>query len=101
MRNAAREFLNLFVQSSSHIFSRDFVVFNVHGLTHLVDECDEHRSLDSFRAFPYENYLKIIKQSLRSGYQPLQQLARKDAETDGRLADPKKVIEDIVDRKLY
>lgn len=68
MRNAARGFLNLFVQSSSHIFSRDFVVFNVHGLTHLVDECDEHGSLDSFSAFPYENYLKIIKQSLRSGY---------------------------------
>lgn len=95
MRNAAREFLNLFVQSSSHIFSHDFVVFNVHGLTHLVDECDEHGSLDSFSAFPYENYLKIIKQSLRSGYQSQQQLARRDAETNGRLSEPKKVIEDI------
>ena len=78
MRNAARTFLNLFIQSSSQILSRDFVVYNVHGLTHLVDECDEHGSLDLFSVFPYENYLKTIKQSLRSGYHPLQQLARRD-----------------------
>lgn len=95
MRNAAGEFLNLFIQSSSRVFSRDFVVFNVHGLSHLVDECEEHGSLDSFSAFPYENYLKIIKQSLRSGYHPLQQLARRDAETNGRLSEPKKIIEGI------
>lgn len=95
MRNAAREFLNLFVQCNSQIFSRDFVVFNVHSLTHLVDECDKHGCLDSFSAFPYENYLKTIKQLLRSGYHPLQQLARRDFETNGRLSDPKNIIEGI------
>lgn len=98
MRNAARGFLNLFVQYSSQTcsqFSRDFVVFNVHELTHLVDECDEHGCLDSFSVFPYENYLKTIKQSLRSGYHPLQQLARRDAETNGRLSEPKNIIEGI------
>lgn len=95
MRNAARAFLNLFVQCSSQIFSRDFVVSNVHGLTHLVDECDEHGSLDSFSAFPYENYLKTIKQSLRSGYHPLQQLARRDTETNGRLSKTQNIIEGI------
>jgi len=51
MRNAAKEFLNLFVQFSSNVFSRNFIVFNVHGLTHLVDKCDEHGSLDLFCAF--------------------------------------------------
>lgn len=63
----------------------------MHGLTHLVDECNEHGSLDSFSAFPYENYLKTIKQSLRSGYHSLQQLARKDAETNEHLAEPKNI----------
>lgn len=95
MRNAARTFLNLFVQCSSQIFGRDFVVFNVHGLTHLADKCDEHGCLDSFSAFPYENYLKTIKQSLRSGYHPLQQLAKRDTETNGRLSEPKNIIEGI------
>ncbi|XP_032688780.1 uncharacterized protein LOC116852462 isoform X1 [Odontomachus brunneus] len=95
MKNAAREFLNLFIQCSSQVFSRDFVVSNVHGLTHLVDECDEHGSLDSFSAFPYENYLKTIKDSLRSGYYPLQQLARRDAETNGCLSEPKTIFEGI------
>lgn len=100
MRNAARVFLNLFVQSSSHVFSHDFVMSNVHGLTHLVDECDEHGSLDSFSAFLYENYLKTIKQSLR--YHPLQQLAKRDAETNGRLSGSKNIIKGCtVDRKLY
>jgi len=82
MKNGARAFLNLFVQCSSQIFSRDFVVFNLNSLTHLVDECDEHGCLDLLSAFPYENYLKTIKQSLQSGYHPLQQLARRDAKTN-------------------
>ncbi|KYM95810.1 hypothetical protein ALC62_13537 [Cyphomyrmex costatus] len=45
--------------------------------------------------FPYENYLKTIKQSLRSGYHPLQQLAKRDFETNGRLSEPKNIIEGI------
>lgn len=43
----------------------------------------------------HENYLKTIKQSLRSGSHPLQQLARRDAETNGRLSEPKNIIEGI------
>lgn len=36
--------------------------------------------MDDFSAFRYENRLKSMKDSLKSGYKPLQQIARRDLE---------------------
>lgn len=57
-----------------------FVIYNVHALAHLAQECLSYGSLDKFSAFPYENFLKSFKNSLKSGYKPLQQAARRDLE---------------------
>lgn len=42
--------------------------------------CRNHGTLDSFAAFPYENCLKSVKDTLTSGYKPLQQLANRETE---------------------
>ncbi|KAE8744731.1 hypothetical protein FOCC_FOCC008639 [Frankliniella occidentalis] len=76
----AEGFINAFVQYSAQIFGQHFVVYNVHSLTHLVEECRHHGTLESFSAFPFENQLKTIKQTLRTGYKPLEQIVRRDSE---------------------
>ncbi|XP_052130184.1 uncharacterized protein LOC127751133 [Frankliniella occidentalis] len=76
----AELFLKHFVQYSAQVFGNHFVVYNVHSLTHLVDECRMHGVVENFSAFCYENHLKTIKETLRSGYLPLEQIVKRDSE---------------------
>ncbi|XP_020294489.1 uncharacterized protein LOC109860053 [Pseudomyrmex gracilis] len=76
----AEVFLDRLVDHCVEVFGEHFVSYNVHSLKHLANECRSHGPLDSFSAFPYENFLKDIKNTLRSGYQPLHQLAKRDSE---------------------
>ena len=89
MLNAAQEILKEFIKHSSQIFDKCFVVYNIHCLIHLVDECRNHGSLESFSAFKYENFMGIMKRYLRSTYKPLHQLIRRDAETKGQFVTRK------------
>jgi len=61
----------------------------VHSLIHLAAECLHNRPLDTFSTFKYESYLKDIRNTLQSGYSPLQQLANRYTETGGHLIKPK------------
>lgn len=98
MLNVAQKILKEFVKHSSQLFGKCFVVYNVHCLIHLVDECRNHGTLESFSAFKYENYMRLMKRYLRSTYKPLHQLIRRDIETKGRLVpktdinNPKKIL---------
>lgn len=78
----AEQFIRTFISHSVVIYGKSFVVYNVHSLSHLSKECQEHGTLDDFSAFRYENRLKSIKDSLMSGYKPLQQIARRDLEKE-------------------
>lgn len=78
--DVAEECLKIFVSHCSKIYGKEFVTYNVHSLIHLADECRSSGTLDSFSAFPYENCLKSIKDCLRSGYRPLQQIANRERE---------------------
>jgi hypothetical protein len=90
MNEAAYIMLKQFVMLSEQAFGTEFVVYNVHSLQHLPQECLHcDAPLDLFSAFKYENYLKTIKQTLRTPVKPLQQLARRDSETKGQLLKPK------------
>lgn len=84
----ANYLLRKFVKQSAQSFGHEFVVYNVHSLIHLAEECHNRDTLDSFSSFPYENFLGVIKSHLRSTYRPLQQLANKDMETQGALIKP-------------
>lgn len=69
------KFLNTFISHSVEIYGQKFVVYSVHSLCHLVQECYLHGNLENFSAFVFENKLKSLKASLKSGYKPLQQVA--------------------------
>lgn len=77
--------LDEFVVTSSAVFDESFVVYCVHCLKHLPDECEEHGEAESFSAFKFENFLGFVRRSLRSRKQPLQQLVKRDIEQSGWL----------------
>lgn len=72
--NLAREMLDIFVKHSKNIYGRDFLVYNVHILSHLTDDVEVFSPLDSFSTFPFENYLGQIKSFIRSSKKPLEQI---------------------------
>lgn len=78
MCHYANDLLRAFINHSIVIYGKIFVVYNVHALAHLAQECLSYGSLDKFSAFPYENFLKSLKNSLKSDYKPLQQAACRD-----------------------
>jgi len=61
---------------------RFFLVYNIHGLTHLSDDVKVHGHLDLISGFPFENYLKQIKRMVRKPSSPLQQVIRRISELD-------------------
>lgn len=86
--------LRQFIAHSARLFGAYFVVYCIHNLSHLFQECQQHGNLNRFTAYKFENYLGIIKRYLRSTYIPLQQLYNRDHEREGRLIRNKKNIED-------
>ncbi|XP_075535096.1 uncharacterized protein LOC142570615 [Dermacentor variabilis] len=72
----AKDVLRYFVQEFSELYGRNQLVYNVHSLIHLADQCRDHGPLDQFSAFPFESYLGRMKKLLRSSNKPLSQLSR-------------------------
>lgn len=66
--------LNTFIIHSDQLYGSEFIVYNVHILSHLPSDVEMYGSLDSFSAFPFENYLGQLKRLVRSPYEPLQQV---------------------------
>lgn len=76
----AEKLLFKFVQDSISIYGGSFVSYNVHNLLHLVDCVRIHKNLDHFSAFPYENFMQILKNKIRKGDKPLEQVIRRVSE---------------------
>lgn len=53
------------------------MIYNVHSLIHLAEECLHHGPLDAFSAFPFESYLGKLTRMLRTTSAPLAQLSRR------------------------
>ncbi len=57
----ASDLLKYFVFKFGNICGLNHLIYNVHSLIHLSDECVKHGPLDQFSAFPFENYLGKLK----------------------------------------
>ncbi|EFN67943.1 hypothetical protein EAG_06507, partial [Camponotus floridanus] len=80
MCDYAHELLLIFIRHSAVLYGNKFVVYNIHSLCHLSQECKDHGSLDNFSAFVFENFLKSLKSCLKSCYKPLHQVAYRELE---------------------
>lgn len=72
-----RVLLNTFIEHSKKIYGIEFSIYNVHALCHLPDEVDFYGPLDTFSAFPFENYFCQVKALVKSPNKPLEQIYRR------------------------
>ena len=79
----AHELLVTFVEHSSKLYGKEFLVYNVHSLVHLCNNVKLHGSLDKFSAFPFENFLGQLKRMVRKPNDPLSQVIRRLSEFHG------------------
>ncbi|VDP58442.1 unnamed protein product [Schistosoma margrebowiei] len=73
------ELLN-FMNEYEWCYGCEHLVSNVHSLQHLPDDVRAHGPLGSFSAFPFESYMRQIKDSVRSGFAVAKQAAQRYAE---------------------
>lgn len=71
----ADQFLKRFVEDFKFLYGNEFLVYNVHVLSHLAAECVLYQEpLDGFSAFAFEEYLhKMTKMTKKAPY-PLEQM---------------------------
>ena len=73
----ANELLRSFVADARELYGVEFLSYNVHNLIHLANDVLRFGHLDSFSAFPFENYLHQIKNLLRKHDKPLPLVIRR------------------------
>lgn len=76
----AKTCLDTFIKHSENLYGLEFLVYNVHNLTHLADDASIYGPLDNVSCFPFENYLGKLKSLIKSSTKPLQQICRRLSE---------------------
>ena len=89
----AQQLLETFLTRSTHLYGGEFMVYNVHCLSHISSDANEFGCLDNCSAFPFENYLQVLKKKIRSSRRPLVQIIKRIKECD-TLKNPYKCKED-------
>lgn len=92
---SAETFLNRFVSSAPNILNEDFVVYNVHSLSHLVNDVRKYGSINKFSCFPFENYLGSLKRKLHSKKHTLQQVHHRLVEYEQSVLKNKNINSDM------
>lgn len=73
----AAKLLDYFVKTFEQIYGAHFISHNVHSLLHITDDYVKYGPLDNCSCFPFENYMKILKQMIRKNDKPLQQIIKR------------------------
>lgn len=78
--NYAESLLLYFVKNAGLIYGQEVYTHNFHNLIHLAENVRRHGSLDNFSAFPFENFMTVIKRMVRKPNAILSQIYNRCAE---------------------
>nr|CAH8848041.1 unnamed protein product [Trichobilharzia regenti] len=78
--DAARTDLSNFLLQYENCFGNEQIVYNIHSLKHIADDVELHGPLEEFSAFPFESYMRKIRQSVHCGYAVAKQAAQRYVE---------------------
>lgn len=73
----AKDLLSTFVTKFSEIYGDHHIVYNVHSLVHLSEDCKLFGNLDNFSSFPFESYMYKVKRMLNKNNDSLAQLCNR------------------------
>ena len=74
----ADNMLKYFINEYARMYGEEFVVQNIHALSHLADNAKDVKApLDDFTSFPFESYLCPVKELVRSHQKPLEQIVKR------------------------
>lgn len=76
----AESLLTYFVQDFGNIYGQEFISHNIHGLVHIVDDVKMFGKLDHYSAFPFENFMQVLKNMVRKPDKPLSQIMKRLSE---------------------
>lgn len=74
--------LKNFVKDSISLYGKQFCVPNVHGLIHLPRDVLHLGPIETFAAYPFENYNQKIKNLVKKGSRHIQQVVKRLAELE-------------------
>ena len=78
MVNYARQLLRWFVAESRKLYGSTFTTYTIHSLIHIPDDVTYHKSnIYEMSAYPFENYLGMLKRVIRSANSPLAQVVKR------------------------
>lgn len=70
----ARIAIEKFILAAEHIYSKNFMSYNVHALQHVVDDVKRYGFLENYSAFPYENNMAFFRKYYHKPGTPLEQI---------------------------
>lgn len=76
----AEKLIACWLSQSKKLYGKQFIVYNVHSLLHLPDDVRKYGHLDAVSAFPFENFMRHLKSTIRKPQKVLEQLANRMAE---------------------
>jgi hypothetical protein len=77
-----RNWVSTFIEQCKYLYGDEFVTYNVHSLVHLANDCSRLGCFDEFSCFPFENFLRFVKKTVRSSVLPLNQTVKRIYESD-------------------
>lgn len=106
--NCAQALLEEFVSNFELIYGEEHLTYNIHNLLHISDCVKQFGSVDKFAAYPFENYMQILKKQIRKPSKVLQQLYNRSIERndftlgeDNKIFGFKDIIAETATTKIY
>lgn len=78
--NLAESLLRQFVSEAGTLYENGIYVYNIHSLIDLAQDVRQFGPVDTFSAFPFENYLGKLKKLVRGPALALQQVIKRASE---------------------
>ncbi|XP_055381857.1 uncharacterized protein LOC129612336 [Condylostylus longicornis] len=76
-KKVAQKLFADYIETFIHIYGEDSISMNVHNLCHVVADVNKFGTIPSLSSYDFENFLGRIKNLLRSGNKPLEQIAKR------------------------
>jgi hypothetical protein len=77
-----KDWLRTFIAQCQYLFGDEFITYNVHSMLHLADDCSRLGPFDAFSCFPFENFLRFVKNTVKSPVMPLNQAVKRILESN-------------------